>query len=503
MKAACLALLLLLLLPAAGAAEAGLILTSPYSDYTVGPGEEAVLSIGVVNGHGHDVTGTLSVFRTLEPEGSTSPARDSRSYALGIWRDVPEIKVRAGSMENPGLFLVRLSFSYDDEDGNHAVTLDGIRVHVVKDPEEKPAIESPLESTESVRPTGEPASGGTQGSSSADSGTPGESRLNDETSSLKSEIAAHEEATAAEREALTARAEDDPLMRSLSSALAERGYNPAGTSAKPAANGTGEVSTNFRSAAGEATATFALSPGNVSAVSLRSFSEETLPEVLLRNETFIRYRSELRTGGYSLRETRQNYTPGTIRADLSYSDSSGRDAAIRAAVTDGAVAWIVKEMEPDPGPLTGTVILAAILLAALGGVVLIRRRKVPALVEVREEKVPDYREEAERILREAMILFENGDSKAGYAGVAQAFRHVISCRYGTGTLISNGEALAFCPGSVGPVHHPGYLFDRCSLVAFAGVAPNREEFTVLVSRVRGAIREVPGENCQDRPVRRE
>lgn len=468
----------------AAVAAGGITLSTGQSDYTVQVGEEALFPIAVENTLGTDTTGVLVREVRFVPEGGegSSPAGESQSRTITIFRDTTKITAGAGTAAVPGTFFFDIAFEYGNAPRTR-IALPEIRVHVVSSAAQEEEQQNPQVSSVSSVST-EAGSGGPQGGSSSSS-TKQPGQMMQDMGSLREQTAREQDRMQALRSGLLAGLEDDPLVREIHAVLTSHGYTRAATTIDPTDEGTGTFSFEYRGGTGDTVrAGGAVENGSATYAAYATGRSLVVPDVLVADEIYRQYAGELADAGFFPVASSMNATLGASFVDIGFTDGQNRTAKIVAALSGGEVRDVVLEKPSDFVWLAGAGALCIVLL--IGYLV---RRGAPGAPEPAVSPVPcDPRGDALRLLEAACGEFDRGDRKEAYGTAGRALRSYVSSAYGTGAELADGEVLRLLEGCGHETGVVSSVLERCGAVSYAGSPPRDDEFRVVIRTIEAFIR---------------
>jgi hypothetical protein len=193
-----------------------------------------------------------------------------------------------------------------------------------------------------------------------------------------------------------------------------------------------------------------------------------VPALLAENKTFYDYMSQLTTEGLPRGGTTINATHESERISFSFGEGA---AFINATIADGAVREVGLQRSFNWIPL------AALMAGLVGAFALAmrRRQKGGGDTPTREMPAADAPSPAE-ILALAQERFAAGEMVPAYRGAARALRRHISLSQGSGSEITDEEALSLLGADDQASAWAKTALGICSRVAFAGREPNSDEF---------------------------
>jgi len=466
-------------------AAAGITLSTGQSDYTVLVGEEALFPIAVENTLGTDTTGVLVRDVRFVPEGGegSSPARESRSRAITIFRDTTEISASVGTAAVPGTFFFDIAFEYGNAPRTR-ISLPEIRVHVVSSTAEETDQQNPQVSSVSSVST-EAGSGGPEGGSSPSSTKrPGE--MMQDMGSLREQAAWEQDRMQALRSALLAGLEDDPVVREIHAVLTSHGYTRAATTVNPTGEGTGTFSFEYRGGAGDAIrAGGAVENGSATYAAYASERSLVVPGAVVANEIYRQYAGELADAGFFPVTSSMNATVGASSVGIGFIDGQNRTARIVATLSGGEVRDVMLEKPSDFAWLAGAGALCIVLLIGY----LVRRGGPGVPAPAVSPVPPDPRGDALRLLEAAREEFGRGDRKEAYGTAGRALRSYVSSAYGAGTELADGDVLRVLKECGHEITVASSVLNQCEAVSYAGSPPRNEEFQAVFRTIEAFIRQ--------------
>lgn len=499
-------LLLFLMIPVSTAAE--ITFTATQKDYYVLAGEEARIVLGVANGYGRDIPGTLSEYQTAGTTMTNTQSTDIRyssSKKVTIFQDMKQLTLSPLKSTEPADISIRVVFRYQEEDSRSA-TLEGIQVHFVNAPEEKQdqpfqqrSVDAPdpiTGASKTAVPGAAPPSGtGQQGTGQSLTRTLTTGQTGQDTLALKEAITRESQEHADQREELTTCLEGDPLFGQVQQSMQEQGYM-AGTRDILPVNGTsGNCITQYQSSSGTvATLSATITGGSVERMEISSGDKNLLPAVLVNNETFQGFRKGIEDNGGQFSHFQQTVTPAGTKADIIYQAPGGGTSHIRGLIAEEKVLSVTLEEPFDLMAwivplLTGGFIIA---LSVVGVIILRKRKKKgdPLVSSPSALIVLHHRALAEAALADASARAERGEYPGAFAEASRALRIFIAGEFSTGEELTGSEALDKVPADRRRVTNLSYLFHRCNLVTYGGRPPDSGEINAIIASIREFIESV-------------
>lgn len=468
-------LALLLLLSTAGTCTAGeIVLSAPQDEYFFLVGEKASIPLGVENQGGTDVQGTLTV--AVVPTDAAGDGT-TQTKSMTIFRDMTTLTVDAGTSETAATFALRVSFASSD---GEAVVLPQIAIHFVGNPS------SVQETGPAARVTSSMSTAAAQGSevqqqssNTIDRAVQAGQTVQDATA-LREVMTAEDNATAGAKDDLLDRACSDPTVADLDSRLRSDGFVRTGSDADPEA---GKFVFYYRKGGSTAANIDGVMDDDLRFARLETAASLSIPSLLAGNKTFSGYLSQL-TGDDGLPRggTIINATHESEHLAFSFGDGA---AFINATIADGAVRDVSLERSFNWVPL------AVLMIGLAGALAVAVWRRPKSEKETAQEETPEPTSPSpSKLLAMAQKDFAAGEAVRAYRGAARALRRQISLSQGSGTEITDEEALLLLgPDSPATVWVQTTL-GICSGVAFAGKKPEEREFKKISEEI--------GEYCAGR-----
>lgn len=466
MNRRCPLLVLLLLFGAVGACAAGeIVLSAPQSEYFFQVGEEAEITLDVDNRVGTNVPGMLTV--AVVPADAAQGGGRTQTKSLTIFRDLTAITVDAGAPDAPATFTLKVSFA--GSDGQTAV-LPEILIHFLGETSSIPAAEPAAQVTSSaaVSPGVQAQSGRTAIDRAVQAG-----QTVQDAAALREAMAAEDRTAAAATENLLSRAMADPTVADLDGRLRAEGFARTGNTADPAA---GTFLFSYQRDGGTGAQISGAMDDDLRFARLDTAASLGVPALLAGNQTFYDYMSQLTTEGLPRGGTTINATHQSECLAFSFGE---RAAFINATIADGAVQEVSLQRRFNWIPLV------ALMVGLVGAFALAVRRRQMGGAETPEHESPaaDAPSPTE-ILALAEERFAAGEMIPAYRGAARALRRQIALAHGSGSEITDGEALALLGADDPASIWVETALDICSRVAFAGREPESDEFKKISREIR-------------------
>jgi hypothetical protein len=460
--------LFLLLFAAVQICSAGEVsLTAAESEYTFSVGDQAGIEVVAGNTGGAETRGTLTV--ALRPDGGGAGRTQVRGAVIGP--GTTTLPIALGTFDTPATCSLEITFASTD---GKAAALRGITVHFVENAEQVGEKETggPVSSV--------PETAGQTGGRSPSSGRGGTTDREIQAGQAVQDAAALKEALQGEsnrkKEAendLLERAEADTVVRDFDRLLKAGGFAPAGRSADALS---GAFALAYRRGGEEANIRGVMEE-TLAYAALESDAPLQVPAVLEENATFEEYAATLMGEGLSRGRTVINATHEQSTIALVW---GGEAAWVNATVVGGEVTEVALHRHLNWLPLAALMVtLVAVLAAALRAGGPSERSEQGEREEVQETAPPS----PAAILARAREEFRKGETTLAYRSAGRALRVHVSQTRGRGTEITDEEALALLggDGAAAPWMHDALR--TCSLVAFAGQTPSKDEFEGLAEEI--------------------
>jgi len=466
----------------ATAAAAGITFSTGQSDYTVQVGGEASFPVAVENTLGADTTGTLVREVRFVPEGGdgSSPATQSQSRAITIFRDTREIAVGAGTAAMPGTFFFDVAFEYGNAPRTR-IALPEIRVHVVSSAaQEEDQQNRQVSSVSSV--STQAGSGGAPSSSS--SKQPGQ--ISQDMGSLQEQAAREQDRMQTLRSALLAGLEDDPVVKEIHAVLTSHGYTRTTTTIDPIGEDGGTFVFEYRGGTGDTVRAGGVVKNGTAAYAVYATGTSlVVPDAVAANDTYKQYAVELADAGFFPAASSMNATPGAAFVSVGFTDGGNRTARIIATLIGGEVRGVDLEEPFDFMWLAGAGTLCIILAIAY-----LVRRGAPKTPEPFALPVPCAPSSvALHLLDEARRQFDRGDRKEAYGTAGRALRSYVSSAYGTGAELADGDVLRLIEESGREAGTVSSILEQCAAVSYAGSPPREEGFQAVIRTIEAIVRQ--------------
>jgi hypothetical protein len=443
-------------------------------------GGEASFPVAVENTLGADTTGTLVREVRFVPEGGdgSSPATQSQSRAITIFRDTREIAVGAGTAAMPGTFFFDVAFEYGNAPRTR-IALPEIRVHVVSSAaQEEDQQNRQVSSVSSV--STQAGSGGAPSSSS--SKQPGQ--ISQDMGSLQEQAAREQDRMQTLRSALLAGLEDDPVVREIHAVLTSHGYVRAATTVDPAGEDGGTFVFEYRGSAGSTVrAGGVVRNGSAAYAAYATGTSLVVPDVVAANETYGQYAADLADAGFFPVASSMNVTREAAFFSVGFTDGGNRTARIVATLVGGEVQEVELDEPFDFVWLAGAGTLCIILAIAY-----LVRRGAPKTPEPPASPVPcDPSSVALQLLDEARRQFGRGDRKEAYGTTGRALRAYVSSACGTGAELADADVLRLLEESGRETGMVSSILEQCAAVSYAGSPPRDEGFQAVIRMIEAVI----------------
>jgi len=479
-------------------AAAEVTLSVPQRDFYARPGESATIPVTIASTYDHDVTGSLKLVMvplnggTGGSGGTTVQSRDFAAFT-----EQRTVTVATGTSGFAGDYLLTVLFSYPD-DGGRTVSIDGIRVHFVTDPDIPPQLPETVTGTDEPDPSVSLSSAESLPEearvTAAPSATPGVSQMAQDTSALKEQLAKESNGTRNLREELEQYILADPLVVSRTRSLNSAGFTLNNTEIAPQSDSNATFILTYSAGVRTAVVRGVLGGEKVLFAEESADVQVPLPDALAANASLREYSNRTAEYGFTLAHTRINATPGRETVNLSYTNSIGRVVRFNARIDDGDVVALGGEDPEDPlGPFIPAISLAAVLLIAGGIWYLAKTHRrddpVPAPIVPVPEPPESVRIIADRLLDEAEQDAAEGSWPEAYRKTGRAVRVFVSHTAGDSREMTGTEVECIARSATRSGAGIAYILERCRIVGFAKGAPDAAEFRKMVRDIREFLAE--------------
>ncbi|WP_245611523.1 hypothetical protein [Methanolacinia paynteri] len=499
--------------------------TTEQRDYYFNTGETAEIPIEYLNNLGNSVSGQM-IYTTAEgvnSGGFTYSSSSTHSTSLTIPSGTGNFYLTGLTSDSEKVIDLDISFQYSEGGSSKTVTLGTITVHFTSDSTGMNS-QNPQTSKESATSSSSSSSQSSAsqqysttisqmiGGSSTQQASSSQQALqnnqqNYNSDALKSQMEARSSEIAEQKEALSEVLKNDDLLSKVEEKLSEEGFKPVddSESISPESSTDGTFTKEYRSQDGSSvTLSGNIENGEVSSAET-SFDpteqESLIPQSLLENTTYQGYLKSLTNDGFASTSASINYTKSEALFNQTFAPASGEDNGennpfINATLTndlENVTSVQLTRYADYSWLIPAFIIILAVVLCAAGWFVYnryFRKNEVEEILPpVARKPAFNYREYAEKLLREAEGAFEEGNYVIAYGFAGQALRVYLSNRYYKGTEMTNEEIFKKIALNNETRWAVKTILDDCAMVEFAKGAPDTDRFEEIVSYIRKMIAE--------------
>jgi len=269
--------------------------------------------------------------------------------------------------------------------------------------------------------------------------------------------------------------------------LLEQGYNLTSFNADPENSTSGNFEIQYQNQKGE-TASLTGSMENNELTDLTkesSVEQKQLFEQLQQDQRFQEMDEKLQQQGFQQEKPEIQKENGVTKLRVPYKQNEST-ASITATIENGLITDV--RLEQDREGLTN--ILAIAVLLGLAGTTLLAynrfyKQQTPELVT---EKPINFKAKAKSMLKDAKRLFDDNNHKLAYQRASEAVRFYYSHKFGTGTELSQNQAIDQLKDRNLPYAAPQNCLNLCRMVEFAKYTTNREDFSEILANAEKIVK---------------
>jgi len=543
-----LALMILIILSQSAFAYAGDITFSIDSTEHYFPiGERAIITINTENTYGKAIDGVLgySITQDIRQSGLTFSSSNSKSTNMKIEKGKDGMKLDFGTSDTPATYKVKLSFFYEDDNGeNRVVTLDDIKIHFSNDIPKNPA---PKKSAKSSSEKFDGSTGG-GGSRSMFSGDPFEemdrmeqemnrmfrqsqkrmgnmmkqhispmsprrsmpqnpqkrmqnNQMQQDSNALKRSMEKQLEEQKKMKEEFQKNIAKNEKFQKKHQEITNKGYKLKDEKYNPSSEKSGSFEMNYEKENGDK----AKLKGNMENGEMKkmdSFTaedKEKIEKKLEENQQFKKFDQQLKKQGYKKKETNVEKSGNKATTETHYEKENGKKAKIKSEIQGNEVRKVEMEKEDEEEEKPKTIaallwLLPLILLLALVAYLIYRkyytRKPGPGKEDenVIVEEPVDPASMARKLIEEAKEEYKQGRYKDAYGKAGYALRIYLRYKNGIVGELTNDELIRYLKKTGNNVGKVKECFDLCSLVEFAKYEANDDDFEKIVGIAEGVIK---------------
>ncbi len=487
-----------------------LVFSTNHTDYYFLVGESAGFVIDIKNLYNETIQGVFSYSVTQKKASTGFKMQSSNSQSKPIIIPaVPEPFVI--SMGNPDSVVDyvfdSIKFDYTDPGGvRKIVTLSGVTVHIIDDPEQKQdsqCAESTSKTQEEIEQEAKEQREESEKKKEEElrrqmqehqeskkiQNRMQNNQMNQNTQALKQEMQHEAQEQQQMQQQLKNTIEQDEEFNKMKEELMQEGYEIKDTSISPSSNKSGDFKYSFEDSKGNK----AELNGKVEDSKVKGLTKEKSPsldnlmEKIRDNPDFQGFNNELTMEGFS--QTSQAIdkpdTNNTI-VSLNYENAKNETATISVFFNEDEIKKVELDKEKKLLPY---LIIFLLLLILLGYYIYYRKKETPEEDKVEEKKkFIDYRKDALHMIDEAVTLFNRGRKKDAYGKAAESIRFFYGHKLKKKIEMTNNELIFILRSK--KINHESVLkcLNLCSLVEFAKYSPNKKDFDEIIKRARSIIK---------------
>jgi len=479
-------LVVLFLVPVVSAQD--ITMSVDQSTYYFLVGQNAVVPLTYNNTYGKQLDGQLKYTITQEVKqgGFYYSSTNTQSSAFYAEEGNHLVNLNFGTSESPALLKVTLTFSYEYNQEQRAVTLDQISIYFVSNESQMNNQPGKMEkSSEKVADSPPPQ----QPSQQNPQQQLQNNQMSQDSNALKQQLEKQLREQQQLKDEFQRNLFNNSEFQNLHQQLINQGYNLTSSSVNPTDNNSGRFSLEYKNEQGEtATLSGEMNNGELENVQkLTAEDKQQMLQQLYQNESFQRYLEQLEQEGFNQTNVEFSQEDNKTNARINFRDGQNQTAAINAEFVNGVLKDVELEKEEIQQAFSWILVLSFIIIivSCIGVLILYfkiikRASKSNISGDLNKQEPFDYLSEAKKLLDEAKKLFEDTHYKDAYGKAAQSLRLFLSYYYGLNKEMTNDEIINYLKCKNTSYQQIKDCFDLCSLVEFAKYQANKKDFDEII-----------------------
>jgi len=486
-------LLLLISFPAISADD--ITFTLDQKEYYFLTGEQAIIPLSMNNTYEKDIQGSMSyqLTQTVQQGGSSYSSTNSQSQSFSVPKGNTTIQINFGRSDQPLQLDAELTFSYQDNNKDHMVSLENIRIYFVSNESQKNNQQNPQQSSSEEVTNAEPNHNNQQQTQQTPQQKLQNNQMNQDSQALKDQIQQQLAEEQAQEDAFEQNLMNNSAMQQLQQELLDQNYSMKDKQLAAESNDTGDFNFTYENKQGEtASLKGRMENGTLQNVQKQTAEDrEQMLEALNQSQQFQEYENQLNQEGFNQTDVSFQQQGNKTTVNLEYQNEKNETATITAEFKDEQLQEVRLSKDEPLNMLFWLLPIIVFLVILL--IFLYYRyfhtKHQQIITPTQSLKKPfDYKKEARNLLVAAERLYKEKRYKDAYGKAGQALRLYLSYEHGLKRELTNDDVIRFLKNKQYPYQQIKHCFDLCSLVEFAKYQANNSDFDQIKTTVGKTIK---------------
>lgn len=479
-----------------------ILMSVDQSEYYFKIGENAVIPLEIQNNYGQQISGMLqyTITQQIRQANTQFSSSNTQASTFIVNEGTQTVSLDFGTSTSPATLSVNLNFIYNDVNQIN-VSFDPITIHFVTDESQKNNVQNKMQSSsqQGAPVQNNPSSAQQSLQQKLDQLMNQQSPITQDPQQRLQNNQLAQDSNALKKEIQQQLQEENSLKKTFENQLAstedfqkshqqllEQGYNVTGGSLNPSSDSTGDFEVNYQNEQGKwAKIEGSMINGTITEIQKQTQEEqEELLTKLRADPTFQEYENQLIQDKFVEQNLEFNYDQNMTFISFIYKNDESQTATIVADFQNNDLIKVQLEKPwKDYSHLYPLLILAPVGIIAyfLYKKLKIKKKISPKPVISKEFKKFDYVLESNNLLIEAKDCFNKKQYKDAYGKVSQAIRLFLSYELKLNKEITNEDLISHLKNSVYPISDVRYCFQLSSLVEFAKLESNEDDFNKMIA----------------------
>ncbi len=458
-------------------------------------GEQAIIPLTMNNTYDENIQGRMSyqLTQTVQQGGSSYSSTNSQSQSFSVSKGNNTIQLNFGQSDQPLQLDADLTFSYQQNNKDHIVSLDNIRIYFVSNESQKNNEKNPQQSSSEEIKNAEPNQNNQQQPQTPQQKLQN-NQMNQDSQALKNQIQQQLAEKQAQQDAFEQNLMNNSDLQQHHQDLLDQNYSLKDKQLAAESNETGDFNFTYENKQGEtANLQGRMENGTLQEVQKQTAEDrEQMLETLNQSQQFQEYKNQLNQEGFNQTAVSFHQQGNETTVQIDYQNQKNETATITAEFEDKQLQEVrLSKEEPIHMlfwliPVIGFLVILIIFLYYRYFIKQHQDSNSPA----QPLKKPfDYKKEARKLLLAAEQLYKEKKYKDAYGKAGQALRLYLSYEHGLKREVTNDEVIRFLKNKQYPYQQIKHCFDLCSLVEFAKYQANNTDFDQIKTTVGKTIQQ--------------
>lgn len=453
-------------------------------------GQNAVVSLEVVNEYDQNIAGTFTytITQSISKQGFSYKNTNTQSRPFEIAADDAVMGLNFGSSNEPSTLEIDIKFTYSTKE-DYEVKIDNLIVHFVQNQDEQKNKQNQQSSkSEKVKQQEQSQQEQQQQQSQAQQkqNQLQNNQQNQDSSALKQQIQDQINQEKQVNEQFQKELAKNQEFQQMHQQMLKQGYNVSDAKFDPDSNNTGDFEIDYKDKDGnEGKVQGRMNNGTIDNLQkLDEQAKQNMMQQMQNNSDFQKFNDELNNLGYNQTNIEFSIKDNKTIAQITYNDGlENKTAEIIAEFVNQTIEDVKLEAEFDKSRKNLVLSILFLVLAAAGFFIYkqFHKKQTADKTIIKKQKSFNYKLESKKLLDLAKKQFDDKLYKDAYGNAAASVRMFISYKHELNKEITNNDLIKFLRKNKLDHKDIKECFDISSLVEFARYKVNKHDFDKIAA----------------------